>query len=795
MQAEELALLYIIGGDKLSTERKIGSVNQVIKGDIIFERGAESLYVGLVLKGRVRIQTEGVNLVLGSGQFLGLTDLQDQVYRTDYKAETDCAIYIFRAGELHATIRNIINANKDYAPLMVSTLGKFVRSMTQLFRTLEETAEENYEFLREQYEKYGKLGQDLGIETDKIQGIEELSPLMHFSSLEENKIEYYNICSLLKQDVQKAFYGASEKIAMYHATEQIELLRSLLEHCEADVKYIQSLAELLLRTDKNLYLSTMNLVATAQRTDPSDKQGMELFDKIIDQINRVEEVLYERGGIDLQIDHDSMDKAYYSLMNGTGQGDAIASEDEFALVEETMISTDELKGSMRRILQFSELPEEETEHFASLVEAFEKLGDKSSGDDDVRQIRRDILKNYYPLYYAVFRKDYFSEEETPLAVDLFLRYGFISETLLSEELQEELLSFDTYYSGQGDCRVYDMKEWLTEIYEGRKEPSKSEFDMDYEDYLRDQKKTGQITEAEMKEKMDDQEAKLKYEVDNMFKSNHRLVSSQPSTFVPFLYTEGCASSLLRTYLSKDKIAACTRRLRQIDYSVFYREIVFVAEESGIKQEQVMEEVAPDFLLMPGCGGNGVMWQELSGRRRNSKGRFLLPQFFEGELDETMIKLFGRFRWELCRTMQGSAWNNIQLKSLTSEYSDYIQFYRKNRELSEDRKEKLKMQIQKCRNNTREVFVLDYINWVRHESKGGILLNKLVREIMATYCPFPKQIRETVAQQPLFQEAMARFIRETGKKNKEYALKFRVWEKDEIDVPQEIVQTRDFYRDL
>ena len=37
--------------------------------------------------------------------------------------------------------------------------------------------------------------------------------------------------------------------------------------------------------------------------------------------------------------------------------------------------------------------------------------------------------------------------------------------------------------------------------------------------------------------------------------------------------------------------------------------------------------------------------------------------------------------------------------------------------------------------------------------------------------------------------------EKYKKNKEYALKFRVWEKDGIEVPAEIIQTRDFYRDL
>ena len=190
-----------------------------------------------------------------------------------------------------------------------------------------------------------------------------------------------------------------------------------------------------------------------------------------------------------------------------------------------------------------------------------------------------------------------------------------------------------------------------------------------------------------------------------------------------------------------------------------------------------------------------MWQEISGRRRNSKGRFLLPAFLDTDIDAAMVKLFGRFRWELCRTIQGAAWNNIQVKSLTSEYSDFIQFYKKNRELSEYKKDKIKMQIQKCRNNTREVFVVDYENWIKHEAHGGIVLSKPVREIMATYCPFAKDLRDSVEEQPLFRDAMARYNREKGKKTKEYDLKFRVWDKDKVDVPKEIVKTRDYYVEM
>ena len=118
--------------------------------------------------------------------------------------------------------------------------------------------------------------------------------------------------------------------------------------------------------------------------------------------------------------------------------------------------------------------------------------------------------------------------------------------------------------------VYDMKQWLTEIIEGRKEPSKSEFDLDYAESLRDRKRTGELSEEQVNALAEDKNAKFEFEVDNMFKANHRILYGQVSAFVPFLFTDGCASSLLKTFMSGDRINAAVHRLLQIDYSAFYR---------------------------------------------------------------------------------------------------------------------------------------------------------------------------------------------------------------------------------
>lgn len=146
-------------------------------------------------------------------------------------------------------------------------------------------------------------------------------------------------------------------------------------------------------------------------------------------------------------------------------------------------------------------------------------------------------------------------------------------------------------------------------------------------------------------------------------------------------------------------------------------------------------------------------------------------------------------------MQGSSWNNIQYKSLTSEYADYIQFYKKNKELSEERKEKVKQQVMKGKNNSREIFVQDYEVWIKSESLGSMRLNKVSREILAMYCPFNREIREAIETQPAFADPVGRFRREKSKKVRELELKYQTYKiKLGIELPKELVDNLAFYKE-
>ncbi len=400
----------------------------------------------------------------------------------------------------------------------------------------------------------------------------------------------------------------------------------------------------------------------------------------------------------------------------------------------------------------------------------------------------------FKLYLSCYRKIREGLLHPPKAVELFMNYGMLDERLLDEEHLRFLCSIEPEVN-EGPCKVVTMMEWLDMIHDGKRDPSKSEFDEDYVENLRSLKKQGEITEKEQKELLLDMDRRVEYEVMNMQMSNSRTLYGQPSSYMPILYKEAIFGYLDKILVTRKKINESVQRLVKIDYSVFYREVIYSNTELKIINETVMKNVYPDVILFPLFGTNAAMWQEIGNKNKGTPGRFCFPIMTSANIDDMMVKMFGRFRWELCRCIQGMAWNDVKVKSLTSEYMDYIQFYRKNRDLSDEARDKVKLQIQKSRNNSRETFLIDYEAWIKNEANGSMKMNKVARELLATYCPFEKEIRMKLNAQRPYEVAQARSFRNAVKKKQELELKIKALQKVTPQVPDEMINTYKFYAEM
>lgn len=460
----------------------------------------------------------------------------------------------------------------------------------------------------------------------------------------------------------------------------------------------------------------------------------------------------------------------------------VITDDDYAAYEEYVTTV--LKDSFKKILEYSRMDSDKCERFTKLMTSFKKLSDKLTQDESARKLRKDITNYFYELYFHVF-KVAMDDDNLPPYISLFLHYGFIDENLVSTKNQVILYKFSQDI--EETCNyghVYTIFNWLKHIAWGEKQPSKNGLDQDYSEYIREESRNGNlsITEAEA---LNDIDMKIRFEITNMFTQGHRITYGRASSFVPILVEDNIYKPLDTCFLTGEDIIKTVDIARSIDFSLFFRTVVYSNESIGITKEYIYKEILPDIILMPCIGTMSAMWQEIEGRYRNSSARIMLPIFCSGDVTSVALNAFGKYRWELCKRIQGAYWNNLSERSLTSEYYDYLQFYKKNRDISEQNKEKIKSSLLNCRNNFAEVFAKDYEQWILHESKGISKLNKVSRVILGKYCPFNTNVRENLRANPAYNESIESYERLRGAQKKHFDLLAKSLISKGYDVPREI----------
>lgn len=457
---------------------------------------------------------------------------------------------------------------------------------------------------------------------------------------------------------------------------------------------------------------------------------------------------------------------------------------------DTMVTAD-LTQSRDIILSYAGLSMDHKAHLDALLNKFIGLSDRGDSADDVRKLRKELTAYYYELYKVIFFKTLDAESPIPTEVLMFLYFGYIDDKLAGVENAGILYSLAANMGMDEEFRVFPLYQWLRLIYMGKKDPSINEFSLDYVAYLRQEKRQGNITPEEENRLLHDGRKRVEFEMDNMFKSANRMMTARVTTFCPFFSDQNVYKPLDQTFLSFETVRKTIDVIKMIDFSLFYRETVYANPEIGVQKEVIQVEVLPDVILMPCVGERSAMWQEIAGAKRTTPARFCLPVFESEEFTKIMIKLCGEFRWELCRRIQGARWNDLSERSLTSDYCDYMDTYKRNRELSPEAKEKIKSSLVKHRNSSKEMFVEDYIQYISFESQSALRLNKISRQVLFTYCPFSANIRQNLASNPQYQKLIEIFKNKKGHEKHLYEIFMGRLDKDGKKAPEELLRHQEY----
>ena len=690
------------------------------KGEKLHSIADEVTSVDVLLKGKISLMSEsGFKIPAGNGTVFGIALLPGDKYGFDYLAEEESTVYSYDYKNKVDLIK-VIKANPNIAPVMTSASVRYARYFSQMLKALRSKAEEKYEEIKEDYDKYADECAVIGQEAEKFDSVENLPELQLADMTQEWRDSMLTALYSHDAEVRKGFYAV-------------------------DIEF------------------SVGIILTAG----------EYISAVSKKISKVE--AYMENIDDSTADFKKAKNALRAKINEEKIQNASDSDTE---------EVPEIKGALDMILAYSGVDSGIAEEFRELVGQFRDAPDRLDASDDMRKLRRNITKLYYQIYEAAFFKSIENGKVSPV-IRMFFIFGFVDEILAGEENTKTLYNLAIKWRPDKNKKVLTAYEWLCTIYAMTNAPSKNEFDNDWPAQLKEERREGNITEAEESELLNDPKARVHFELNNMLSVANRITYGSVSSFVAVFYKEEAVRPIINCMLNAEKINAAIDELTAIDYGCFYRETVTSYQDLGINQFPYQVEVRPYIILMPNEGSRASLWQEIEGRKRTTSARMIISILHTEDIMDSVVKMCGEFRWEMCRRIQGVHWNDITDPSLTSEYSDYLQFYRKNRDISPETREKIKLALQKARGNNRGVFVADYEAYIKNESKGQSKLNKVARDIIFRYCTFSKQYRTNLASNPQYQNLIEKWGIKREQKRHSIDLIARKIQTVQSDLPKEV----------
>lgn len=755
-------------------------VIDVKKGETVHRRGDLVGTLDIILKGNVEIAAEYGAISTANGGILGILEVPGGFYSYEYTALEDTSLYC-SSYKSTDDIEKVIQTNPKISNVLASTSVKAVYDVYTAYMALATEANTFYNFLKKSYQDYTALCERFSVPVQSFSYIEELEPFSSDEDVPAWLPEYYKALKAVPAEVKKEFYGCSPKVSFGTVMQSLDMITRLISYSAQIADYMfETTSYLINDVGGDFFDLYSNLVFKASQNPFNDTTPIEAaVSKLI--------IYLESNKF---LDKELLQKRIEEYRQGLRDIEDLLLQDSDSASPADQAACEELGGSLSTILSYAEYPADKCEDFTALVDRYKKMSDKNSTEDDARALRRHITDHFYAIYEAAVLKSS-EDSRVPTILKMFFYFGYMDEELAGAANATQLYTLAAEMKPDESGQVIPIYDWLLMILRGEVEPSKNEFDLDFPAAIREKRSSAGITVEQEKQMLADKHQKLHFEIQNMFKTVNRITYGRVTTFCPLLSEHNILRPLKNIFLTPEAVHAALNRIRDIDYSCFYRETIFSDSKVGINREYVQKEVLPHVLLMPNVGIRGSLWQEISGSRRDTPARMMLSIFPTEDIGDILTKLCGEFRWELCKRIQGVHWNDVTDRSLTSEYSDYIQFYRKNHDLSQDAKDKVKLALQKAKNNYREVFVMDYIVWIKYEGNGSPRLNRYARNILFTYCPFPEKLRTELHINPMYTDLVDRYNIRMAQKKHMMDVIYQKLTNSGHEIPAEIAQQKAF----
>lgn len=696
-----------------------------------------------VNSGKVQASFEGGTLLLPPGSIIGIADIAMDCHCFTYTALDDVQLTAFGSKELLSQ-KEFLETHPDHTTHLSISINGQTMDLLSKYDALKEQCATLYLFLQNSYAKYREICSAFHVVAKDLPEFDEAAPLVLEQDIRELMPSFQSgVRELLKDQVVRDALKKSGVLPgyLYYSSETIhELLgvySEMLDYCSQIGAYLfhENRADLFdLLTDLFYRIGAQNAIAV----------GLEpLINETVSRVGALPGTIAELAHARMA-EHQKRLSSLEQLKQLSDSPDAVTASG--VKVPENLIN------SLNIILEYADCMDDVSIPFKNALASYKKLEDKNATTPEVNKLRQDLSSLFFQIYEAAFQVS-LADNKIPTVLKMFFNFGFVDPELTGMEYASNLYDIADSYTDLTSEGIYTIYDWLLAIYRGEKEPSITELDSNYEKHIQELLVSGKINKIIASKMQNDAAQKVMFELQNMFRTACKITNGHLATFCPVLSEHQLVRQPLDALLHADNILKTLDHICDVDARLFYHDAMTVLSEKENIHDYFHVEIRPDVILTPVVGTRGAMWQEISGRSQLTPARMLLPVFLLENLQDVLLHMCGEYRWELCKRVQGSHWNDVSEPSLTSLYYDYLQFFRHNSELSSDAKEKIKVSLQKCKQNFREYFIRDYMIYVLYEGNGSPRLNKVARNILFTQCPFKAKVRESLTTNPLYSELL------------------------------------------
>lgn len=712
------------------------------KGKTVYTNGQPMTALHLITNGKVDVRYPGGSYQIGKGDVIGICEVCFEIHYMNYVTSEDTSILTYPLTNMNS-LEALLQKHPDIARLFLLSMFRQFNVLQSSYSISELNCSNLYRNLTEDYEKYCNLCQRYRLPVRTLDNMHELVEYLSDESQDVWLNAYYQgLSHIYASDNYKAFVeDPAVSIGMLRKG-SLDFRKNYLG-IDNLYNYQKQIAQFYFHESGNDLFDFYTSLYCKLGPENEDAKN------ILASINRMIRQMQDTSAVDAEL----LEKRVQTFQSSIALlNDSPAPGTETPEADSSLLP--QLADSLNTILDYAGAKFTKADSFRKHLASYKAMSDRSSVDDNSNMLRRKLTEEFNSLYTTLFMRT-LEEPQIPMPVKMFLYFGYVDEELAGASNASTLYTIANSISDYSDSGVYTFYDWLMAIYNGTKEPSRNEFEQDYSDYIHKLKSSNNLSDAEFRNMENDAIAKVSYELENMFPSVNKITFGRITTFCPVFSSDNVLKDLNDSFVTASKLGKIIQAIRQIDYTAYYRESLDTEHIDAMGKETIHKEFLPDIILTPNVGIRGVMWQEIEGKKRNSSSRMLFSIFHLEDLKTSLIRLTGEFRWEMCKRIQGARWNDVSERSLTSEYFDYVQFYRKNHDLTPDAKEKVRASLQRTKNSFKEMFVHDYIIYVLFEGNGSPRLNKVARRILFAHCPFPENICETLAQNPLYTELLNR----------------------------------------